>query len=582
MLRSSDVKQAKVPVGREGLSLPRPSLMTVLALVPTTLILGLLGIIIFVSFREDVVTGTITLRHYLELYTDPFVYSAFLNTIGFTLVAVVVSMFFGVPAAWLVERTNVKGKSFVFAAMILGMLIPGFFVAMGWLFMFHPKIGIVNQVLVNLFGLSDPLFNIASVSGMGWVQGLSLAPVVFIMTSASFRTMDVALEEAAQASGATFLTQMRTITIPLAFPSLLAATLYVLTIGIAAFDVPAIIGLTNRIYTFSTYLYIETHPENGLPRYGAPAAFSTFMIVVGVILSWWYSRILKQARKYQVITGKNYKPKLIDLRHWQAPALMFLVGYFLLAKIIPLLLLLWAALIPYLQVPSVEALKFVSLDNFRNLPWPLVKRGISNTAVLMVAAPTLALTFSLILSWVILRTRTRFRFAFDYIAFLPHAVPNIIFGVAALVITLFVFRGVVDLYGTVLLLVIIVAIVQISFATRITNSALIQIHPELEEVGYVSGAGTFGVLRRIIIPLLRPTFLYGWLWLAMMSFRELTLPTILFSPDNITLSVAIWSLWYGGNLGVAAALTIAMIAALLPLTLIYWWLGGGGRAIGPQ
>src|SRR5262249_29478430 len=432
------------------------------------------------SVRENVTSYSLTLRHYVNLYTDAFAYTAFLNTIGFTVVMLFVALAVGVPIAWLVERTDLGGKTAIVTLMTLSILIPGFFTAMGWLFLAHPRIGMLNQITAALFGTQGGPFNIVSVPGMGFVQGLNLASLVFIMTTASLRSMDSSLEESAQASGANFLQRMRRITLPLAFPSLLAAALYTLTIGISAFDIPLIIGLSNRIFTFSTYLYTKTNPQEGLPEYGLPAAFATFMVILALLLSWWYSRVLLQARRYQVITGKNYKPKLIELGNWRAAAWIFLGVYILFAKVLPLLLLIWASLLPYLQPPTLAALQVVSLKNFNNLPWPLITRGLTNTTILVILAPTIALAISLLFSWIVLRSKTRFRLAFDFVAFLPHAVPSVLFGFGALLAALFVIRGPVDLYGTLALIVIMFSIVFLSFGSRITNSALIQIHSELE------------------------------------------------------------------------------------------------------
>jgi iron(III) transport system permease protein len=113
------------------------------------------------------------------------------------------------------------------------------------------------------------------------------------------------------------------------------------------------------------------------------------------------------------------------------------------------------------------------------------------------------------------------------------------------------------------------AIVMLSFGSRITNSALIQIHTELEEAASMAGASLLATLRRIIIPLLLPALLFGWLWIALLTFREMTIPMILFSASNVTYSVAIWGLWYGGSFDAAAAANLLMIALLLPLVVLY-------------
>ena len=71
---------------------------------------------------------------------------------------------------------------------------------------------------------------------------------------------------------------LRQITLPLAWPGIMAASIYIFTVGFAAFDVPAIIGWSNRIFTFSTFLYLLLSPQDVLPRYGVAAALSTVVI----------------------------------------------------------------------------------------------------------------------------------------------------------------------------------------------------------------------------------------------------------------------------------------------------------------
>jgi iron(III) transport system permease protein len=180
---------------------------------------------------------------------------------------------------------------------------------------------------------------------------------------------------------------------------------------------------------------------------------------------------------------------------------------------------------------------------------------------------------------VVLRSRSRFRFVLEGIAFLPHAVPSIIFGVAALIATLYLSVGPFDLYGSLATLVVVLAITQISFGTRITNAALIQVGSEIEEAGQVSGARGGAITRSILLPLLKPALLYGWLWLAMLAVRELTVSTILGSPDNLTLSVVIYTLLNAGSTGQASASALLLIAGMLPLVVIYLRIAGGRTGV---
>jgi iron(III) transport system permease protein len=149
-------------------------------------------------------------------------------------------------------------------------------------------------------------------------------------------------------------------------------------------------------------------------------------------------------------------------------------------------------------------------------------------------------------------------------------VPSIVFGIGALLLVLFVLQPIIRLYGTIWVLLVIFVIVRVSYGTRMTNSGLIQIHRELEESARVGGANTDEVLRRVVIPLLAPTIVYAWLWIALLTYRELTLAVVLTARDNITAPVLIWNLWTGGGLGPSAALAIVLMILVVPFIVLYW------------
>jgi len=550
------------------------------------LILAPLVVVLWLSFFDGSPIDPITkysFKNYLTVFAEPFTYKVLWNTAGFSFVALAVSFFFGLPTAWLVERTDFPGKTILLTFMTIGLLIPGFAVAMGWLFLLHPRIGIVNQLLQDTFGFIDAPISITTITGMGWVQGLNLTPVAFIMTAGAFRAMDPKLEEAAETSGAGTARMIWSVTIPLIWPGILAAGIYIFTVGLSAFDVPAIIGWSNRIFTFSTYMYLLVSPQEGLPRYGLSATFSIMGILLAAGLGWWYSRVQSRSHQYEIITGKAYQPKIVKLGSRAVLAWLFVGLYLVLSKLIPLAMLLWASLLKYFEMPSAEAFARASLQNYVGLPWDLVLRGAGNTSILMLLTPTITVVLSLIFAWVVLRSKIRGRFVFDFFAFLPHAVPNIIFAIGAVLLALFVLRNFIPLYGTIWLLLLLYIIVRLSYGTRMMNSSLIQIHRELEEAAYVSGGSTWNVVRRILVPILTPPILYGWLWIALLTYRELTLAVLLSRAENTTLPVVVWSIWLNGGFGQAAALTTVMLCILVPIIALYWIVaqrsGIGTRAV---
>ena len=152
-----------------GLVSGRP-LIYVVAALPLVVVVLLIGVIIYVSFRDnlnDGLWGSLTLRHFAALIKDPLIYSALINTIGFTLATIVTAISIGGAIAWLVERTDLPGKRLVYFLMTIGLLVPTFFMAMGWVFFLHPRIGMFNRWMMDLFELSEAPLSIANVWGMG-------------------------------------------------------------------------------------------------------------------------------------------------------------------------------------------------------------------------------------------------------------------------------------------------------------------------------------------------------------------------------------------------------------------------------
>jgi iron(III) transport system permease protein len=181
-------------------------------------ILALLACVLWLSLRSGNPgdpDAAYSLVNYSEILAEPFTWAVIANTVQFALIALAIAMLFGLPASWLFARTDLPGKALLSTLMTIGLLIPGFASAMGWLFLLHPRVGLVNGWLVANLGLSEAPSNIAGIVGMGWVEGLNLAPVAFIMTAALFRAMDPSLEECAETCGAGRVSIARLVTLRL-------------------------------------------------------------------------------------------------------------------------------------------------------------------------------------------------------------------------------------------------------------------------------------------------------------------------------------------------------------------------------
>jgi len=538
--------------------------------------LGLFGTVIALcmtvglAFADE--SGRLTLANFRTVFADPSAYRALLNTLSFAAVTVVTAFFFGVPIAWIAERTDLPGRGLIAPLMTAGLLVPGFFNAMGWLLLLHPRMGMITVWLAGVAHVPPGTLNVVSIPGMGVVQGLGLSTLMFIMCASAFRAMDAALEESAQIHGLSLLQRTLTITLPLLWPSLLAAILYVFMIGLAVFDVPAVIGLSNRIYTYSTFVYAISNPSaGGSPNYGVAGASSVVIIVLALVIAAGYFRVVAGSRRFAVVTGKGYRPVPVRLGRWTVLAWTFVALYLFLAIALPGLVLAWASLLPYFVPFSLSALPSVTLHNYQSIPWSGFWRAAQNSATVMLVAPTVTTVVAFAISWVVTRSGLRRTArAFETLAFLPLAIPSVVFAVGAMAFAISWLPAWFPFYGTIGIIIAVQVVIQIPFATRVLNGALLQVHRDLDDAGAIFGLRPLAVTWYVLRPLLGAALLSSWLWMALLAYRELTIPMMLVTQKNITLPVFVWGIFSQGSIGQSAAVTILLGFGILPMIVAYF------------
>jgi len=124
------------------------------------------------------------------------------------------------------------------------------------------------------------------------------------------------------------------------------------------------------------------------------------------------------------------------------------------------------------------------------------------------------------------------------------------------------------IYGTLWITAMALVVSYIAFGSRLMNSAINQIHKELEEAAFVSGATPVKSLFFVTLPLLFPAFAAGWIWVAVHTFRAFAIPLMLSSRKNEVLAVLLWHFWDQAEVPMAASIGVLLIIILIPLTLV--------------
>lgn len=545
------------------------------AAIAALMILAPLATLIMFSFRQGTPwePGPLTLENYEIAYSNSQTYVMFVNTALLAFFGTVVSVVIAVFFAFLTERTDMPFRNLAWGLMLVPIAIPGLLYAVSWTFLLSPNIGMFNVWIrdaLSLFGYqgtSGP-FNIYSLTGMVALEGLRGVTATFLIMVGAFRTMDPSLEEAARTSGASNLTTFFRVFLPLLAPAILAAGMFTFMSHLESLDIPLVVGLPARIFVFPSYIYFTTQRASP-PEFGLPAALGASFLVVSILLVWWYRRIIGNAGRHATVTGRGYRPRIIELGRWRHACFGIFLLYFMITIVGPVFALAWSSLLPFYEHPTMEALADLSLTHYRAVlrDRDIVKQTL-NTLTIAGAAATLTMVLSLTTAWLIARGRFRGRGVLDAVMFLPQSLPGVIIGIAFTFVFVQPPLGALGLFGSVWVITIALTVSYIAFGTRTMGGAFAQLHKELEEAGSTSGAPWGVVIRRIVMPLLLPSLISGWIWVASRALRDFSIPLMLSTRDSRVLSVIMWHKWVDGYAGQTAAMGVMLIGALAVITIV--------------
>jgi iron(III) transport system permease protein len=563
----------------------RTVINTITILVLVYLVLGPL-VMLVVSAFEDTSGGVVitppfpwTGANFDTVFTSSETYSVLWTTVIFSGGALLFAFAVSLTFAWLVERTDLPARNTIFVLVVAPQGMPALISAIAWSLLLNPTNGFINEVLRKIFGLSDtgkgPL-NVYSLPWMILVQGMALVPLTFLLVTASLRGMNASLEDAARTSGSGFWTIVRRVTLPLLKPAIIGALVYEFVTVVEAVDIPLVLGLPGHVTVLSTQIYNASHPPVGLPNYGVGSTYGLFLLVLALAPLLFYNKIIGNSNDYVTVTGKTFRPKVQELGKWKPWAMVFAWGYIFVSFALPLLILIWASIQPYFGTLSRDAFKRVTGKRYtQTLSSDLFITALKNTLILGLATAAGAMILAMLVSWIIVRSRSRFRWMADVLAFLPHAIPGVVIGLSTLLIYLILPLPV---YGTIWIIAIAMGTQYVSLGTRLTTGGIAQIQRSLEEAAEASGAKQRHVWRRVLVPLLRPVFFNGFLMVFLASIQNLTLPLMLYSTGNLVLSSLIYTRWDYGDATGTAVLSVVMTAITIVAALFLR--GAGGRRAG--
>jgi len=541
-------------------------------LVVSYLALMPLGFLLWQSFFTPQTASTpavFTFANYIDAYSTVETLKLFISSVTFASGTAVFAFLVGTSLAWMNERTNTPLKSLFFALSIIPLIIPGILFTVSWILLASPKIGILNLLLQSAFDTDYVFFNIYSMWGMIWVDGLHYSSMAFLIMTAAFRSMDPSLEESAMMSGASIGQIAWHITLKLTWPAIFATLLILFIRAIESFEVPALLGLPVGIQVFTSSIYQAIHQYPS--KIGLASSYAITLLAITTVGIYFQSKLSSQGSKYSTVTGKGFRPRRMDLGKWRYLTSGIFIVYFALLVVLPFLVLVWSSLQKFYSVPSMAALKNLTFDAYTFiLTYPTLMSAVGNSLFLAIACATVVMLLTSVICWIVVKTKLPGRWVLDNLASLPMVFPGLVLGLA---IMIFYLNFNIGVYGTMWIMFIAYVTRFMPYGLRYNTTSMLQIHKELEESAAMSGA-TWGTnFRRIILPLLKPGLMAGWIYIVIVSIRELSTSILLYSPGTEVISVLIWELWENGQYVELSALGVMFIIALFLLVMLAQFVG---------
>ncbi len=516
------------------------------------------------AFTEDTGMGfgAFTVDNFIEAYADPRILRLFANSLLYALGTAAVTFVIGGFVAWAVERTDAPGGALFHNLALLSFAIPGLLMAMAWIFVLSPNIGWVNAVLKSTFHLGSAPLNIYTMAGMIWALSSHYFPLAYLALGPALRALDVRMEEAGLMAGGRYWHVLPRITLPLLRPAILSGLLLLFVMGLSSYEVPRLIGRPARIDVFTTEIQGATNQTP--PAFGVASALSLTLLLVCIVAVYFYRRATRNAEAFATITGKGYRPTRIELGRWRWPVAAAIALVFLVALGLPLFTLAWQSFFRNLSQPFMAAGVPLTLENYRFiLRYPVFLEAVRTSVVVSAMAATFVVALTLVMAWLARRSGSRFAWLLDALASAPIAIPSVIVGASVLFTYLIV---PIPVYNTIWILFIAYVTLCLPYGMRFASSGITQIHRELEEAAAVAGASLQQIFLRVLLPLILPFLLAAWIYVFVLSVRELGASVFLVGPGTNVLGTVSLTMWEeGGSYGAVAALGVLQI---LPLLLI--------------
>jgi iron(III) transport system permease protein len=512
----------------------------------TVFILYPLAILLVDSFLTD---GHFTMDTFKRVMALPNFRRAISNTlkVGFLvgIASALIGLLFAYVEVYVKLRTKFMEGLFKVVSM-LPVVSPPFVLSLSMIMLFG-KAGIITRFLLHIYDNS-----VYGFWGIAIVQTLTFFPVCYMMLKGLLKNIDPSLEEAARDMGASRFKVFMTVTFPLILPGLGNAFLVTFIESIADFANPMIIG--GSYDTLATTIYLQI--TGAYDKQGA-AAMAVVLLAI-TLLMFVVQKYYLEAKSTATLSGKASRERMLITDKSVTVPLTILCSALAIFVIIM-----------YICVPFGAMFRTWGYDFHLTFKWfglVFTKykgfKAFKDSFILsLISAPITAL-LSMIISYLVVKRKFKAKGFIEAVSMLAMAVPGTVLGIGYIrgfsggLFGSGILQG---LYGTGAILVIVFIVRSLPTGTRSGISALRQIDKSIEESAYDMGADSFKVFMTVTLPLIKDSFLSGFVTSFVRSITAISAIILLVTPSYLLITVQINEFAEKGSYGIACAFASILI-----------------------
>ena len=476
-------------------------------------------------------------RVFFSSVSENIFWTPLLNSLTVSFFATLIALMLGLILASLVTSTNILGRKYLGFLLIIPYMLPSQAMATAWITLFKNRKISGPLGMLEAFGINPPDWLAYGPLPISVCMALSYFPFAFLLFSSALNKIDIQLEEVATTLGAKTIAVWSKIIMPLLIPTTMSVLLLTVARTLGTFATPYILGTPARYTLLSTSLYSSVRSNES----GVVAVLAIVLSFIGIMLLLVDISVVKKWQRFVTVGGKGIKRQPSKLGVLRVPTTIFAWIIFLVAAFGPFIVL---ALSTLMREPGNFAISNFGLAYWTGIDVPGMDQpgiftspeviiALRNSLLIAGSAAIICGFLGLIVGYAVVRLPGSLISAFlRQVSFLPYLMPGLAF--AAAFLSLFaVSRGPIPaLYGSLSLLILVMVVTYLPYASRSGISAMMQVGPEPEEAGMVLGAGFWRRIVSILAPLQKSALVIAIILPFITGMKELSLVVMLVTPGT--------------------------------------------------